>query len=239
MEGRTQVNLLREKNICMPPTQNVSFPHLKVTHPQKALLCVCCLFCCCCCFFRPSLVHIESSVCLPFRLHAYTFDSSLPSFRSHSLSRMTLCESWETAVTQQSFSSLSRFFCDTYTSYTQIIIPIWPADSLVFFHSKQKKKKNRKMNQPVEVHVRTDVEKGPPAYSSAFTGRAVAEPTGVGEGLKLNHKYFFTIPGLLKILQFVSLTLTVCRRQEHCNHNLLTRYCSLPLIMLLIGKCFS
>jgi hypothetical protein len=57
---------------------------------------------------------------------------------------------------------------------------------------------------PVEVHHSTEVQKGPPAYSSAFTVRAEAQPTGVGEGLALNHRYFATIPGALKLLQVVS-----------------------------------
>lgn len=57
---------------------------------------------------------------------------------------------------------------------------------------------------PVEVQHSTDVEKGPPTYSSAFAVRASAQATGVGEELVLNHRYFASIPGILKLIQVVS-----------------------------------
>ncbi len=60
-------------------------------------------------------------------------------------------------------------------------------------------------NMPAELHT-THVEKSPSKYSAAFTVRARVQPTEVGEGLQLNARYFASIPGIIKIVQLVSLS---------------------------------
>lgn len=55
-----------------------------------------------------------------------------------------------------------------------------------------------------EVIETTTIQKSPAHYSASFATRTRVEPTGVGEELELNHRYFGTLPGFLKLLQVVS-----------------------------------
>lgn len=53
-------------------------------------------------------------------------------------------------------------------------------------------------------HTMTHVQKSQPQYRTNFQSRVRAEPTGVGEGLELNVKYFISLAGILKLVQIVS-----------------------------------
>lgn len=72
------------------------------------------------------------------------------------------------------------------------------------------------MNLPVEVHRSVEVEKGPPTYTAAFGVRGSVQTTGVGEELVLNPRYFASIPGILKLIQVVSLPVSLSDLSLRC-----------------------
>mgnify|MGYP007030524578 CR=1 FL=1 len=58
---------------------------------------------------------------------------------------------------------------------------------------------------PIESMTTTShVHKSHPSWSAAVAVRGKIEPTGVGDDLELNPKYFVTLPGIIKLIEIVS-----------------------------------
>lgn len=59
-------------------------------------------------------------------------------------------------------------------------------------------------NYPSGVITTSQVQKGHPSYSASIAVKGKVESTGVGDDLRLNPKYFLTLPGIIKMMQIVS-----------------------------------